>query len=106
MRHTQMIPKTSHSPQKGLAHLAQIDGIEKEVFWVGRDVDFNNPVLCSTKKNPLRTKRMCRADWKCRKDLPNLRLGCSQRVEEGFPNSLHGCYKPRKIADGELRDRI
>jgi hypothetical protein len=56
--------EASHSPQKGLAHLAQIDGIEKEVFRVGRDINFVNAVVYSTKKNALRTEGVCRADWK------------------------------------------
>jgi hypothetical protein len=56
--------EASHSPQKGLAHLAQIYGIEKEVFRIGRDINFVNAVVCPTKKNALRTEGVCRADWK------------------------------------------
>ena len=83
--------EASHSPQKGLAYLAQIHGIEKEVFRIGRDIRFVNAVVCPTKKNALRTERVCRADWKSLYDLSNLSLRCRERVEEGFPNSLHGC---------------
>ena len=89
--HTQMRLETSHSPQKDLAHLAQIHGIEKEVFRIGRDINFVNAIFCPTKKNALRAEWVRRANWKILQDLTNLSLRCCERVEEGFPNSLHGC---------------
>ncbi len=37
--------ETSHSPQKNLPHLAQIHGIEKEVFRIGWDINFVDAVV-------------------------------------------------------------
>ena len=55
--------EASHSPQKGLAHLAHIHSIEKEVFWIGRYIDFFNAVVRPTKKKSLGAKRVRRANW-------------------------------------------
>lgn len=57
-----MVPEASHSPQQDLAHLAQIHGIEEEVFRVGRDVNLINSIIGTTQQSTLRTKGMGRAD--------------------------------------------
>jgi hypothetical protein len=95
--------EASYSPQEGLAHLVQIHGIEEEVFWIGRDVNLVNAVNGTAEQNLLRTERVRRAGWKSFEDLSDLSLRGRKRVEEGFPNSLHGCYA---MAGPELRDRI
>jgi hypothetical protein len=84
--------EAGHSPQQDLAHLAQVYGIKKEVFRVGRDIDFLNAIFCPTKKDLLRAERVCRALWEVFQDLLNMGLRGRERVEEGFPYSLHGCW--------------
>lgn len=69
-----MILKTSHPSQKNLTHLTQINGIEKEVFWVGRNINFIDAIFCLAQKNALRTEWMRRTDWKFLQYLPNPRL--------------------------------
>ena len=71
---TQMRLEACHPPQEGLAHLAQIYSIEEEVVRIGRDVNFVNAILRSTKKKIIRTERVRRADGKPLKDLSNLSL--------------------------------
>ena len=56
--------EASHAPQKDLAHLAHVDGIEEKIIWIGGDIDFVNTAVCPTKKKSLRTERMGRANWK------------------------------------------
>lgn len=49
----------SHTPQKDLAHLAYVHGIEEKVIWIGGDINFVNAGLCPTKKEALRAERVC-----------------------------------------------
>lgn len=62
-------------------------------------MDFLNAIFCSTKKELLRAERVCRADREAFQDLFNLGLRGCERVEEGFPYSLHGSWNK---ADSEL----
>jgi hypothetical protein len=59
---TKVVPEASHSPQQDLAHLAQIHGIEEEIFRVGRDVNLINSIVGTTQQSMLRAKGVCRTD--------------------------------------------
>lgn len=47
-----------HPPQQRLSQLAQIDGIEKKILRVRRDIDFINPGGRPQQEDALRAERM------------------------------------------------